>query len=75
MSLEHAKAFIERIKSDEAFRMRIKAIADIDDRLAAVRNEGFIFSEVEIHEAYDELSDYELDNACGGVNVFSFVYQ
>ena len=71
MSLDQARAFIEKIKSDEAFRDRIMAIEAVDARLAAARDAGFVFTEAEIKEVKSELSYEELDRVEGGVkNVF-----
>ena len=66
MSLDQARAFIEKIKSDDAFRDRISAIKEVDGRVAAARGAGFDFTEAEVKEAQSELSDFELDNAAGG---------
>lgn len=66
MSLDQARAFIEKMKSDEAFRDRILAIIDVDARLAAASCAGFEFTEAELKEVQSELSDVELDAAAGG---------
>ncbi len=66
MSLDQARAFIEKMKSDEAFRNRIMAIEDVAERFVLIKNEGFDCSEVEIKELAGELSDDELDKAAGG---------
>ena len=66
MSLDQARAFIEKMKSDEAFCDRIMAIEAVDARLAAARDAGFVFSEAEIKEVKNELNDDELDRVAGG---------
>jgi predicted ribosomally synthesized peptide with nif11-like leader len=66
MSLDQARAFIEKMKSDEAFRNRIAAIEGVDARLAAARDAGFQVTEAEIKEVQSEVSDDELDAAAGG---------
>ena len=66
MSLDQARAFIEKMKSDEAFCDRIMAIEAVDARLAAARDAGFVFTEAEIKEVKNELNDDELDRAAGG---------
>ena len=48
MSVDQARAFIEKMKSDEAFCDRIMAIEAVDARLAAARDAGFVFTEAEI---------------------------
>ncbi len=75
MSLDQARLFIERMKSDEAFAKRVFAIEDVAGRLACIQSEGFDCSEVEIKEVSGELSDAELDSAAGGLtsgNFFAF---
>ncbi len=66
MSLDQARAFIEKMKADEAFRDRITAIEGIDARLAAARDAGFQVTEAEVKEVQSELTDDELDAAAGG---------
>ena len=61
MSIESAKAFIERVKTDEEFRDRVQAAEDEDARLAVVKAEGFDFSADDIRAVEGELSDYDLD--------------
>ena len=66
MSVDQARAFIEKMKSDEEFRDRIMAIEAVDARLAAASDAGFEFTEAEINEVKSELNDDELDRAAGG---------
>jgi predicted ribosomally synthesized peptide with nif11-like leader len=66
MSVEHARLFIEKMKSDEAFAKRVMAIEDVAERLACIQSEGFACNEAEIKEVSSELSDEELDGAAGG---------
>ena len=71
MSVDQARAFIEKMKSDEEFRDRIMAIEAVDARLAAAKDAGFVFTEADIKEVKSELSYEELDRVEGGVkNVF-----
>ena len=72
MSLDQARAFIEKMKSDEAFRDRIVAIEGIDARLAAARDAGFQVTEAEVKEVQSELTDDELDAAAGGLGLAVF---
>ena len=67
MSLDQARLFIERMKSDEAFRKRVMDIEDVAGRIACIQSEGFAFSEAEIKEVSGELSDLELDGVQGGM--------
>jgi predicted ribosomally synthesized peptide with nif11-like leader len=66
MSVEQARLFIERMKSDEAFAKRVMAIEDVAGRLACIQSEGFACNEAEIKEVLGELTDAELDSAAGG---------
>ena len=69
MSLDQARLFIEKMKSDEAFAKRVMAIGDVAARLACIQSEGFACSEAEIKEVSGELTDDELDPAAGGVGI------
>ena len=65
MSVDHAKAFVEKMKSDEAFRERVMAVEDVEARMALIRDEGFDCSAEEIGAAQDDW-DAELDDVVGG---------
>ncbi len=66
MSLDQARAFIEKMKSDEEFRNRVMAIEDVAERFNSIKSEGFDCSEEEIKEISGVVSDEELDAAAGG---------
>jgi predicted ribosomally synthesized peptide with nif11-like leader len=70
MSLDQARLFIEKMKSDEAFAKRVMAIEDVAARLACIQSEGFACNEAEIKEVSGELTDAELDAAAGGHSLF-----
>lgn len=74
MSMESAKAFIERMKTDEDFAKKIMAENNNDDRMALASREGFIFTKDEIGENSQQLSDTELDNITAGVCPFCAPY-
>jgi predicted ribosomally synthesized peptide with nif11-like leader len=65
MSEDQARAFVERMKSDEAFRAKVMAEEDVEARLALIHAEGFDCSVEEI-AALQELDDAELDAVAGG---------
>jgi predicted ribosomally synthesized peptide with nif11-like leader len=65
MSEDQAKAFVEKMKSDEAFRARVMAEEDAEARMALISAEGFDCSAQEIG-ALQELGDAELDGVAGG---------
>ncbi|MWV55266.1 Nif11-like leader peptide family natural product precursor [Chlorobium phaeovibrioides] len=56
MSVEQAKAFIERMKTDEAFREKIMAIETPEERLKAIAAAGFECTGEEINEAGSHLA-------------------
>ena len=66
MSIESAKAFIERLKTDEDFRQRVQDAEDREARRALAKAEGFDFGEEDIKSASEELSDDDLDFIAGG---------
>ncbi|NTU68896.1 MAG: Nif11-like leader peptide family natural product precursor [Chlorobiaceae bacterium] len=51
MSVEQAKAFIEKMKTDEAFREKIMAIETPEERLKAIKEAGYDCSADEVNEA------------------------
>lgn len=66
MSIESAKAFLDRMKTDEEFAKKVTACKNADTRMAYIKNEGFDFTVAEINTVKDELSDEELDLVAGG---------
>ena len=50
MSVEQAKAFIERMKADDAFREKVMSIEDAAGRIACIRGEGFECTAEEIND-------------------------
>ncbi|NTU68883.1 MAG: Nif11-like leader peptide family natural product precursor [Chlorobiaceae bacterium] len=55
MSVEHAKAFIEKMKTDEAFREKIMAIETPEERLKAIGEAGFECTGEEINDAAEDV--------------------
>ena len=68
MSEEQAKACVEKLKSDEAFRARVMAVEDVDARMALIGAEGFDCSVAEIG-ALQELSEADLSGSVTGGEV------
>jgi len=66
MSIESAKAYIERVKTDKEFRKRVKAAADQEARKASVKAEKFDFTAKSIRAAKTELSEDRIDTGAGG---------
>jgi predicted ribosomally synthesized peptide with nif11-like leader len=67
MSEEQAKAFIERMKTDEEFCEKVLAVEGTEGRLALARAEGYDCSAEEIAAEGGKLSEEELDTVVGGV--------
>ena len=65
MSEDRARAFVEKMKSDDAFRDKVMAEEDVEARMALIGAEGFDCSAEEIG-ALQELGDAELDGVAGG---------
>ena len=56
MSLDKAKVFIEKMKSDVAFKERVLAIEDVAERFNFIKSEGFECSEAEVKEVTGAVS-------------------
>ncbi len=70
MSIESAKAFLERVKNDEDFRGEAEEQASVEERLKFAKAQGFDFTIDEMTEArkegLDELEEEELDQVAAG---------
>ena len=66
MSIESAKAFLERVRNDEDFRKNVGEIATVKQRMEYVKRAGFEFSKQELDNVTSELTDEELDAVAGG---------
>ena len=71
MSIDAAKAFLSRMKSDEAFAKSVVEADSSEDRRALIAGNGFNFSPEEWDQvagdlSAEELSDTDLDGAVGG---------
>ena len=74
MSKEAAQAFIEKMKSDHAFRARVLAEEGVEARMALIGAEGFDCSVEEIGAAQDDW-DAELDDVVGGMEPGCMQYE
>ena len=68
MSQESAQAFVEKMRSDEAFSAKVMAAEDGAARTAIIRAEGFDCSADEIEAVSAELGEHELRAVVGGTN-------
>lgn len=68
MSRESARAFLERLRSDDALRAALAAARSAAERRALAAAAGFAFTGAEYAAAQAELPDDELDDvvAAGG---------
>ena len=60
MSVESAKFFFEKVKSDETFFDKLSLAKSQEDRHNIIAAEGFNFTSQELEIAKSELSDWEL---------------
>lgn len=67
MSVESAKAFLERLKADEEFAGRVNGFTDEQARMAFIRKAGFTFSPSDIRQAAGETPDAVLTDTADGV--------
>jgi predicted ribosomally synthesized peptide with nif11-like leader len=66
MSIESAKAYVERVKTDEEFARRVSEAASREERAEIARSEGFDFTPEELKTEIGELSEEELEAVAGG---------
>ena len=66
MSIESAKAFLERVENDEDFRKELGVQASAEERIKFAKAQGFDFTKEEIQNVYANLSEEELDAVSGG---------
>ncbi len=72
MSIESAKAFIEKMKTDEDFRKEVGEKSSPEERVKFVEESGFDFSkeELETVRAKLQLTDEDLETLSGGAPEF-----
>jgi predicted ribosomally synthesized peptide with nif11-like leader len=66
MSQKAAKAFFEKIKTDEEFRKKVMAAENDADRMKLIKAERFDCTLEEINEYDRQATDRNLDKICGG---------
>jgi predicted ribosomally synthesized peptide with nif11-like leader len=67
MSARQARLFIERAHHDDAFRARVLALHDVEERMALIQREGFDCTAEEISGLLDRLGDAHLESVRGGL--------
>ncbi len=68
MSIESAKAFMEKVATDEDFRKEVGEIATAEERMAFVTAAGFDFTKEELENVQEkmQLTEDELESLAGG---------
>ncbi len=66
MTIESAKAFVERIKNDDDFSKEVGEKSSPENRMKFVKDNGFDFSNEEFEQVKSELSDDDLESLSGG---------
>ena len=66
MSMESAKAFVERVKTDKEFAKWVAGAASREERAGIAKSEGFDFTQEDLKSVTGELSVEELEAVAGG---------
>ncbi len=68
MSIESAKAFVERMKNDEDFSKEVGEKSSPENRMKFVKESGFDFSKEELETVQEkmQLTEDELESLAGG---------
>ena len=66
MSIESARDFVERVKTDKEFAKRVAGAASREDKVEIAKAEGFDFTPEEIKTVTSKLSVEELEAVAGG---------
>lgn len=69
MSMESAKAYIERMKTDEDFRKKVTECKGTDTRKAFIKSQGFDFTADDIELVKGELSEEDIMAIAGGEKI------
>ncbi|SMD07390.1 Nif11-like leader peptide family RiPP precursor [Sporomusa malonica] len=66
MSIESAKKFVERMKSDHEFATAMNALKSLEEAQKFLNQSGYDFTKEELNQVNGELQDSDLDNVTGG---------
>ena len=66
MSIESARAYIDRLRIDKDFANKVASFKDSGLRLAFAKDEGFDFSAEDIRLVIGELGEESLNDVVGG---------
>jgi len=67
MSIESARAYVDKMKNDENFRNKVLACENAEKRMEFVKTQGFDFSQEEINSIFPSLSNGDLQRVAGGI--------
>ena len=67
MSLESAKSFMEKVKTDAAFAKQCQKAKTADEFVKKAAELGYSFTQAEFDTASQDLSDDDLLNVTGGM--------
>jgi predicted ribosomally synthesized peptide with nif11-like leader len=68
--MESAKAFVERMNTDEDFKTKITELKDAEARMKYVKVAGFTFTAEDIELVTSEVNDGDLEGIAGGFFAF-----
>ncbi len=66
MSIESAKAYLERIKNDPGFASKVANLGSPEEKAALIKAEGFDLTGEEVGQLLEALSDDELGQISAG---------
>ena len=66
MSIESARAFVEKMKTDQEFARQVVDKQDKEARIKFALAEGFTFTPEEVNQVSSELSNEDLEKVTGG---------
>ncbi len=69
MSIESAKVFIEKMKTDPDFAKKVSTCKDSEARHSLVKSSGLDFTVEELKKVKSELSEADLDSVAGGCSL------
>jgi predicted ribosomally synthesized peptide with nif11-like leader len=72
MSIESAKAFAERMTTDDAFRTQLQEASSDEERQVLIQVAGYKFTQEEWETIRSELNEQQLEAVAGGVQDFNF---
>jgi len=68
MSMEAAKAFVEKMKTDKDFAKEVTSCKDVESRKKYVNDAGFSFTKEDLELVKLELSDEDVESLAGGTS-------